>query len=377
MRDHNGRHRPPPAICRQGTLRTTAFFVVDGDGQVVLNEPSPTGCFSDGRDDTTDGRLCVDDLRRRRRQRRLSEGDASSVKNGPGCIAVNRDVDRDKVVPSRGEVLHECRKSVPGASDLSQGEDCTCTFAGSLPRLSAVTPELLPLEPTCGGTAAVAERATRRDDAKVVENDQESVCLGDFTGATGADATVTDRSNQPFTMSTPPMSHPLTSSESWGVTIRGETWLEGQTVGPPPDKGAATAAAILTRGDFFGLVPAAHEAAHGLSDEEGGSMRTEPHAEHAGAMRHMHALPLSVSSSGREKQFDFAGNGSILHPSAAEEATVDPRPFSPLALRFPGLHKASFIAGPNGVRCMAIALTVLRKICFPVYQRLERAAEAR
>lgn len=44
---------------------------------------------------------------------------------------------------------------------------------------------------------------------------------------------------------------------------------------------------------------------------------------------------------------------------------------------FPGLHKASLVAGPGGLRCITVALAVLQKVCPPVHRRLERTVSER
>ncbi|CAM9549549.1 unnamed protein product [Scytosiphon promiscuus] len=47
------------------------------------------------------------------------------------------------------------------------------------------------------------------------------------------------------------------------------------------------------------------------------------------------------------------------------------------APEFPGLHMASLVAGPGGLRCVTVGLAVLQKICPPVHRRLARTASER
>lgn len=49
----------------------------------------------------------------------------------------------------------------------------------------------------------------------------------------------------------------------------------------------------------------------------------------------------------------------------------------PHLLELRGVHKASLVAGPGGVRCLAVGLAVLQRVCPPVHRRLARAAAAR
>lgn len=55
----------------------------------------------------------------------------------------------------------------------------------------------------------------------------------------------------------------------------------------------------------------------------------------------------------------------------AEEPSAVPPP------TFPGLHMASLVSGPGGMRCLAVGLAALQNICPPIHRRLERAASER
>lgn len=44
---------------------------------------------------------------------------------------------------------------------------------------------------------------------------------------------------------------------------------------------------------------------------------------------------------------------------------------------FEGLHTASLVAGPDGVKCLAVGLSVLQKVCPPVHGRLKKAVTER
>ena len=44
---------------------------------------------------------------------------------------------------------------------------------------------------------------------------------------------------------------------------------------------------------------------------------------------------------------------------------------------FAGFHTASLVAGPGGVKCLAVRLTVLQKVCPPVHARLKKAVAER
>lgn len=44
---------------------------------------------------------------------------------------------------------------------------------------------------------------------------------------------------------------------------------------------------------------------------------------------------------------------------------------------FEGLHTASLVAGPGGVKCLAVGLSVLQKVCPPVHGRLKKAVTER
>lgn len=57
---------------------------------------------------------------------------------------------------------------------------------------------------------------------------------------------------------------------------------------------------------------------------------------------------------------------------AAEQSIVEPA-----STAFPGLHMASLVAGPGGLRCLVVGLAVLQKICPPVHRRLARTVSER
>lgn len=76
-----------------------------------------------------------------------------------------------------------------------------------------------------------------------------------------------------------------------------------------------------------------------------------------------------------------AGTASTVGHSGVA-TTTNPPAFAevPSALpssEFPGLHNASLVAGAGGVRCLAVGLAVLQKVCPPVHRRLARAAAER
>lgn len=57
-------------------------------------------------------------------------------------------------------------------------------------------------------------------------------------------------------------------------------------------------------------------------------------------------------------------------PNGAESSHLPPP-------EFPGLHMASLVAGPGGLRCLAVGLAVLQKVCPPVHRRLARTVSER
>ncbi len=65
-----------------------------------------------------------------------------------------------------------------------------------------------------------------------------------------------------------------------------------------------------------------------------------------------------------------------LFPSTGPPAIVA-EPTNPPAPTFPSLHMASLVADPGGMRCLAVGLAVLQKICPLVYHRLAMAASDR
>ncbi|CBN79097.1 hypothetical protein Esi_0176_0057 [Ectocarpus siliculosus] len=164
--------------------------------------------------------------------------------------------------------------------------------------------------------------------------------------------------------------------ESSALTWTGMSW-QG-----PPDLPGSTATA-------GGTTPATTAAAHGRSDitGTGSTAAIEPSVASNTTVQAMVVASAPAAAASTPRVPDGSGtkhrDGSSVRLRPGLVATTDPSaitrdPASAVpAPVFPGLHKASLVAGPGGLRCLTVGLAVLQKVCPPVYRRLARVVSER
>ncbi|CAM9613178.1 unnamed protein product, partial [Hapterophycus canaliculatus] len=291
--DNNNNNRSSGNVmCRQGTFRGTVFFVVEGQGEVVLGDHGRTGCAhgqegggggsgggGDGGSSTESllvasafsNRRALQNRRKSRRRRGVNvhaHGDASNSGKGGGGGGAS----------GRGENERE------SSNDGLQGNGTPAGFTAAVAATVTEGNEILP------GSTIFSSRAGNNHAAAAFR-----------TGAA-------------------PHRH--------GIGAEPDASASASSLASKIAKSTvnAAAAATCTPDDKCGV--------------EVTSRRT--------------------------------GLITSIEPSAiTAESSELPAP------EFPGLHMASLVAGPGGLRCLTVGLAVLQKVCPPVHRRLAKTVAER
>eukprot|EP00752_Nemacystus_decipiens_P002077 g1988.t1 len=353
-------------MCRRGNFRGTVFFVAEGDGDVVLDTPDETAVvFRGGPGGGTGGGSSTESLlaaaafgnRRARRTGRIrrrcgEENDGGSSEERPG---------ED----------HPAGPALEGAASADEQGPAARTAAPSLTSVTSVTE-----------SEQKESRRAADDPTRLKAGGNRS------TGLHADDAQETVQEGSPSQI--PPPSAAATSMPILFAHREPEDWDSG---GDGYEGERCPRLAVLKRGDFFGVDPirstlaaAASSGRIGQSPSSSFSKRvlfgySSEADDQGGASAPSSSLAATAAAAAdgsvaktRNKQACCARPGliGVTDPLAI---AADPPAVPPPT--FPSLHMASLVAGPGGMRCLAVGLAVLQKICPPVHRRLERAASER
>ncbi|CAM9397924.1 unnamed protein product, partial [Sphacelaria rigidula] len=178
-----------------------------------------------------------------------------------------------------------------------------------------------------------------------------------------------------------------------GSNTEDEGWSSEDTLRHPET--SIRAAAVLTRGDFFGVsavpIPSPDSqvcaccsctpAVGGLVDHPSNGLSFFV----ALGERHDANIPgtTSPNSAGREPTSNERGAAKVVTGQTTNSTVMHFATKLPTAVgtdtspKFRGVHKASLVAGAGGVRCLTVGLAVLERLCPPVHRRLARVAATR
>eukprot|EP00903_Cladosiphon_okamuranus_P011664 g10971.t1 len=344
-------------MCQKGTFRGTVFFIGEGHGDVVVGALDesvglPRGQGGDGGGSSTESLLA-----------------AAAFGNRRNCT---KKYERSR--PRHGDEN----------GDRSNCERLADGHRTSVGHVKAGAETAVEPGPAAGMMATPSGTGSERKETRLAPGDQKGFDRAGShpTEPHADDSLETAQAQSSHVSSTsaaiPPISlaDGLKEDRDWDSDGGGE-------------EERCSRLAALKRGDFFGVdpvLPSTTASSEGILPRSSRFIHgacSNADADSFTAPSPPNLSPDTMVSAAAGGSLTKSGTGEARCRSRGPLAATD----DPLAIvaepsavpppTFPGLHMASLVAGPSGMRCLAVGLAVLQKICPPVHRRLEKAAVER